>query len=192
VQVGAVVFGWDAVSALATLASTIVVAVAAVAAILQIRHLRAANQLEAILRMYERFDGPEMVEARRFCLEELPALIERPEERRAMVAGSMDPRVLLLTSFYTEIGALVNDGFLEDQLINRLGTSIARTWSVLAPLAYELRETREEPMWAGFEYIAALQARQTQARRLGRYPKWFQARVRAEEQARKRKAEEGP
>jgi hypothetical protein len=72
VGAGATAFDWEAVTALATVASTLVVAVAAIAAVLQIRHQRAANQLEAILRMYERFDGAETVEARRFCADELP------------------------------------------------------------------------------------------------------------------------
>jgi hypothetical protein len=98
--------------------------------------------------------------------------------------------VLLLTSFYPEIGALVNDGFLEERLINRLGPSIVRAWSILAPLAYEVRLTRQEPMWAGFEYIAALQERQTREKRLARYPQWFRARVRAETEARTPTTEE--
>jgi hypothetical protein len=53
---------WEAVTALATLVSAVVVAVAATAAVLQIRHLRAGNQLEAILRIYDT-----MLDGKRCC-----------------------------------------------------------------------------------------------------------------------------
>ena len=162
--------GWDAVGALSTLASTIVVAVAAVAAVLQIRHLRAANQLAAILRLYERFDSAKVVEARRFVSEYLPSKLVGPSEIRAMARGGADPRVTLLTSFYTEIGALVVDGFVDQRYMNRLGPPIVRAWAVLEPLAYEIRRERPEPVWAGFEFIAAQQAAYTRAMRVGRYP----------------------
>lgn len=166
--------GWDAVGALSALASTIVVAVAAFAAILQIRHLRAANQLTAILRLYERFDTPEMVEARRFVSDDLPPQLADRATLWAIARGSLDPRVTLLTSFYSEIGSLVVDGFVDERFVNRLGPPIIRAWAVLEPLAYAIRRDRPEPVWAGFEFIAAQQEAYTRAMRLGRYPRWFQ------------------
>lgn len=170
---------WEAVGALASLASTFVVAVAAIAAVLQIRHLHDGNQLDAILRIYERFDSAEMIAARAYCQDELPRLIADPVSRSAIARGNFDPRLTLVTAFYTEIGAFVVDGFLEERIVGRLGPVIARAWTCMEPLARDIRKRREEPVWAGFEYIAALQERQTRATRLQRYPAWFRARVAA-------------
>jgi len=169
---------WEAVSALATLASAIVVAVAATAAVMQIRHIHLGNQLEVVLRIYERYDSGEMAEARRYVYETLPDVIQDEPTRRAMAATVLDPRIAVLTGFYMEIGALIADGLLEERLINRLGPSVARAWNVLAPLAAELRSLNPEPIWAGFEFFAALHERTTADQRIRRYPRWFQARLR--------------
>lgn len=92
---------WEAITALSTLASAVVVTVAALAAVRQIRHFHLGNQLDVVLRIYERFDSVEMI------------------------------------------------------------------------------EENAEPIWAGFQFFAALHERTTPEQRTRRYPRWFRARLRS-------------
>jgi hypothetical protein len=170
---------WEAVTAVATLASAIVVAVAATAAVLQIRHLRAGNQLQAILRIYDIFNSAEMVAARRYCIDDLPAVLSDESSRAALAAGTIDPRLLLVGNFNNELGALVVDGFLDERLVWPVVPVAARIWKVVEPIALEWRQGREDPVWADFEYIAALQGRITRDTHIDRFPGWFRQRLRA-------------
>jgi len=167
---------WEALTAVGTLGSALVVAVAAGAAVLQIRHLRAANQLEAILKIYDTFNSNEMVVARRFCLNELPRALA-PESSYAAPPQDIDPRVLLVGNFFNEIGALVVDGFLDERLVWPLVPTAGRLWLVLSRLAHEWRRQRPDPVWADFEYIAALEEHVTQSTHIARFPGWFRARL---------------
>jgi hypothetical protein len=171
---------WEAVTALSTLASAVVVAIAATAAVLQIRHLRAGNQLAAVLRIYDIFNGPEMVQARKYCLYELPALLADDAARAAIAGAELDPRVLLVGNFANEVGALVVDGFLDQRLIWPLVPLTARVWHIVAPLAHEFRRDRSDPVWADFEYLAALEERVDRERHVRRFPSWFRSRLRRE------------
>ena len=171
---------WEAVTALSTLASAVIVGIAATAAVLQIRHLRAGNQLAAVLRIYDVFNGPEMVQARKYCIYELPPILADDAARAAMAGAEMDPRVLLVGNFANEIGALVVDGFLDQRLIWPLVPITARVWNIVAPLAHELRRDRIDPIWADFEYLAALEERVDRESHVRRFPAWFRPRLRQE------------
>jgi hypothetical protein len=186
---------WEALTAVGTLGSALVVAVAAGAAVLQMRHLRNANQLEAILRIYDSFNGNEMLMARRYCLNDLPAALTHDASRAAILRGDVDPRVTFVGNFFNETGALVVDGFLDERLIWPLVPTAARLWHVPSGLAYEWRRPRPDPVWADFEYLAALEERVTQSTHIGRFPGWFRARLlqaRAEHDALSADAPAGP
>lgn len=168
---------WDAITALGTLLSAVVVAVAALAALVQIRHLRAANQLEAILGIYETFNSNEMVMARRFCLNDLPDLLKDGRWRAAGEPSRIDPRITFVGNFFNEIGALVVDGFIDERLVRPLVPPAGQVWAVISPIALELRKIRTDPVWADFEYIAALAERTTRDTYVARFPAWFRPRL---------------
>lgn len=167
---------WEAVTALATLASAIIVAIAAVAAVIQIRHLRAGNQLEAILRIYDTFNGREMLEARRFCLSEFPAMLNAASAAQLIDRG-LDARIMLVANFHNEIGALVVDRFLDERLAWPLVPITARLWKIMEPLAAEYRKRQDDPVWADFQYLGSLEERVSRASHVGRYPRAFQKRL---------------
>lgn len=167
---------WEALTALGTLGSALVVAVAAGAAVLQIRHLRAGNQLEAILKIYDTFNSNEMVVARRYCLTDLPPILATDASCAAMLRDT-DPRVLLVGNFFNEIGALVVDGFLDERVIWPLVPTAGRLWRILSGLAHEWRRQRSDPVWADFEYVAALEEHVTRSTHIARFPRWFRSRL---------------
>jgi hypothetical protein len=168
---------WEALTAVGTVLSALVVAVAAIAAVVQIRHLRAANQLEAILGIYESFNSNEMVLARRYCANDLPALLKDPTWLSNMKSSEIDPRVTFVGNFFNEIGALLVDGFLDERLVRPLVPTASQLWSILSPIALEWRKHRTDPVWADFEYLAALAERTTRATYVARFPAWFRARL---------------
>jgi hypothetical protein len=170
---------WEAVTALGTLFSAFVVAVAAIAAVVQIRHLRAGNQLEAILRIYDAFNSAEMMAARRYVLLELPEVLKDEHVRRSLAAPGqqIDPRMTRVGNFFNELGALVVDGFLEERLVWPLVPIAARAWRIVAPIALEWRRQQDDPVWADFEYIASLEDHVTRTTHIGRFPKAFRARL---------------
>ena len=168
---------WEAVTALATVTSSVIVAVAAV---VQIRHLRAGNQLEAILRIYDDFNSTEMLAARRYCLTELPGELENETARAALLSGEIDPRLSRVGNFANEIGALLVDGFIDERLIWPLVPLTARIWRIVAPVTYDWRRRRPDPVWSDFEYLAALDERVSHTRHIGRFPAWFRARLQVE------------
>lgn len=171
---------WEALTALGTLISAVIVAVAAGAAVLQIRHLRAGNQLEAILRIYDKFNSNEMLAARAYCLNELPAVLTERTARGAPLASEIDPRVTFAGNFFNEIGALVVDGFLDERLVWPMVPIAGRLWRIICPIAQELRSRRPDPVWADFEYVAALEERVTRDTHVARFPMWFRPRLTAE------------
>lgn len=168
---------WEALTALGTLISAAIVAVAAGAAVLQIRHLRAGNQIEAILRIYDKFNSSEMLAARAYCLNELPAVLADRISRRASLASEIDPRATSVGNFFNELGVLVVDGFLDERLVWPMVPIAARLWRVVSPVAQELRRERPDPVWADFEYVAALEERITRDTHVGRFPAWFRPRL---------------
>jgi hypothetical protein len=89
----------------------------------------------------------------------------------------------LVGNFNNEVGALVVDGFLDERLIWPLVPLTARVWRIVALVLHEWRRTRTDPVWADFEYIAALEERITPGAYLGRYPAWFRARLKAADDA---------
>lgn len=176
---------WEAVTALSACASAVIVLIAAVAAIYQIRHLRSGNQLQAVLRIYDVFNSAEMVAARRYCLEELPQILAGENAAAAIVGGTLDARLLLVGNFSNELGVLVIDGFLDERLVWPLVPVTARVWAIVEPIAKEWRARRADPVWADFEYIAALQDRITKQTHMDRYPAWFRARLSSSERERR-------
>lgn len=168
---------WEALTALATLASAVVVAIAATAAVLQIRHLRAGNQLEAILRIYDSFNSNEMLLARTYCLNDFPGVLDADDLHAIIARGDIDPRVTSVGNFFNEIGALVVDGFLDERLVWPLVPIANRLWRILSPLAHEWRRQRQDPVWADFEYIAALEEHVTRSTHIARFPTWFRSRL---------------
>src|SRR5947209_16475960 len=99
------------VTALSTFGTVVVIGATAVAALIQLRHLRAANQLEALLSLERDFRAPELQDALRYVQEELRKNLENPTYRDELARlGYIDPQKhpeLTLCNWFNAMGALM-------------------------------------------------------------------------------------
>ncbi len=164
-------------NALAAIGTFVVIAVTAGAALIQIRHLRVGYQLQSFLFIMERLNSMEMIEARTFCLVELPQKMNDAGFLENERSSSGDPRIALVGNFFSEIGTLVAAGTLDEQYYLTLLPLASRLWAVTKPVI-ELRRTRFGPyMWVEFEYLDYLKSTGLYDRkRLARLPPDFKKR----------------
>ena len=107
----------DVVNTLAQVASLIVVLAAAIAAIVQLRHLRASNELEALLVLTEQLRAPQMQKAFRFVQTELNERLEEPAYRRDLARiGYVDADAhpeMEVCNWFNEVGTLVKNRLVD-------------------------------------------------------------------------------
>ena len=165
----------ESIGIMLSAATLLVIAATAVAAIVQLRHLRASNQLSALLEVLEMWNKPELRSAYA-ALYELPAKIEDP----AYVAGLRLPGAvnrathpaLLVCDFWEQIGSYVKFGLLDkDVLMDVSSTQVANTWRRAWPMIEILRERGGPSAYENFEYLAVCGLRWQQRFPNGMYPR---------------------
>lgn len=165
----------ESISIVLSAATLLVIAATAVAAMIQLRHLRASNQLSALLEVLEQWNGPELRSAYA-ALYDLPAQIEDP----AYTAGLRKPgavnrsthTALLVCDFWEQIGSYVKLGLLdEDVLMDVICSQIANTWQRAWPMIKILRERGGSSAYENFEYLAVCGLRWQQRYPDGSYPR---------------------
>ncbi len=153
-----------------------VIAASAIAALVQLRHLRAGNQLEAVLELEREFRGPELQDALRFVQCHLAdSMSDRAFRGELAVIGFIDSRKhpeMDVCNWFNQMGALVKNRLVEEDtfldLFNRL---VVHYWTLLEPAIAVLRRARGDAQYENFEYLAA-RARAWQARHpTGMYPR---------------------
>jgi hypothetical protein len=164
---------WEALSALASLGTLLVVGATAIAALVQLHHLRAANQLNALLTVLRFAYGPEMREARKFVADRLPEMLKRPEFRKELEEGSMNREVhqeLQVCDYYERIGSFIKNGLLSaDLYLDQSSPELS--WRQVEPVVTITRRKRGPTVYENFEYLIALSRRWDRNHPDGNYPK---------------------
>ena len=81
------------INALAVIGALAILATTAIAGFVQLRHMRAGNELAAVLAIENDFRASDVQSALRYVQEQLPARIEEPAYRALLGApGYIDPR----------------------------------------------------------------------------------------------------
>ena len=147
---------WNTVFSGFTLA---VVAAAAIAAIVQLRHLRASNQLSALLTVLETWQDSEFQELMKFVRTELQEKIKDPaflESLRDTTRARSDEPDRRVCDWFEQVGSYVKNGLLDERLFLDLvsGTSV-RYWRWLWPVISALRERGGPGVYENFEFLAA-------------------------------------
>jgi len=150
----------DWVTAFSTLGTVIVIGATAVAALIQLRHLRAANQLEALLSLERDFRAPELQDALRYVQEEMPKNLENATYREELARlGYIDPHKhpeLTLCNWFNAMGALLKYRLVaESTFMDLFGRLIAYYWKVLSPAVAVMRRNRGDAQYHDFEYLAS-------------------------------------
>jgi len=146
-------------TAFSTFGTVVVIGATAVAALIQLRHLRAANQLEALLSLERDFRAPELQEALRYVQEEMPKNLENAVYRDELARlGFIDPHKhpeLTLCNWFNAMGALLKYNLVaESTFMDLFGRLIAYYWKMLAPAVAVMRRNRGDSQYHDFEYLA--------------------------------------
>jgi hypothetical protein len=149
----------ETLSALAETGTLLVILGSVVAAAIQLRHLRASNQLQALLSLERDFRAPELQSALSYIQAELPQRLEDPAYRRELEKlGFLDPALhpeMTACNWLNEMGTLVKrDLVSENTFMDLFARLIVHCWRQVSPAIAIMRRKRGQAQYHDFEYLA--------------------------------------
>jgi hypothetical protein len=168
----------DMIAALAQVGTLVVVLASVAAALIQLRHIRAGNQLQALLSLERDFQRPELQAALTYVQAKLPQRLEDPTYRRELERiGFIDYSVhpeMIACNWLNEIGTLVKRGLVsEDTFMDLFARLIVHCWRQLAPAIAIMRRTRGPVQYHDFEYLAMTATAWLERNPQGIFPRTF-------------------
>ncbi|HXW77486.1 MAG TPA: hypothetical protein VEJ20_08760 [Candidatus Eremiobacteraceae bacterium] len=167
----ALVFDWNAVTAVATGLSALTIAVTVIVAVHQLgitgRQLdqyRKSTQVEVAMKILDDIQSPTYVRARRFVASELPQKLQDPTFRREVSLGliwtknpdEIHEEVFILRTFET-IGSMVRYGLVDQRaVLDSVAIVVIASWEHLAQVIEMQRESIHPRMWENFEHLHRL------------------------------------
>jgi hypothetical protein len=136
-----------------------VIGASAIAALVQLRHLRASNQLEALLNLEREFHGNDLQHSFRFVQYDLHAKMQDRTFRQELERiGFIDTRShpeLNVLNWFNEMGALLKNALVEEPTFMELfGRLAVQYWEILTPAVAIIRRLRGDAQYHNFEYLA--------------------------------------
>jgi len=167
---------FDVINSVAQVGTMIVVAATAAAGLIQLRHLRASNELEALLRLTEHLREPDLQAAFGFVQADLAGRLEEPEYRAQLARlGFIDAREhpeMDVCNWFNEVGALVKNRLIDEVIfLDLFARLVTYYWSKLAPVIAIMRRERGPSQYENFEYLARLAATWKEKHPDGMYPR---------------------
>jgi hypothetical protein len=150
---------FDVINSIAQVGTLVIFGATAAAGLIQLRHLRASNELEGLLRLTEHLREPDLQGAFKYVQSELEARLESPEYRAELARiGFIDSTIhpeMDVCNWFNEVGALVRNRVIDEEifleLFNRLVTYY---WTKLSPVIAILRRLRGPSEYENFEFLA--------------------------------------
>jgi len=164
---------WNTIASWATL---VVIAATAIAAIFQLRHMRAGNDLQGLLKVLEMAYEPAVQEAFDYLTAVYPQRVQNPEYLRDLENDPVDSHVhkeLIACEYYERLGSYVKNRLISAELYLDC-SSPELYWDILAPVIAVLRRQRGPSAYENFEYLVVLSRRWNAAHPQGNYPKGFE------------------
>ena len=164
----------ETVNVFATVGTFIVITVTAIAALIQLRHMRASNQLQALLALTDRWNDKELQRSVTYVLEELPKRLTSPEYARSLRSSAHDhinhPE-LALCSWWEQVGGLIKFRLVPRAAFLELSSeNVSAHWDSLAATITIVRTIRGPATYANFEYVAFLGKQWLKDHPVGDYP----------------------
>jgi len=165
----------ELISAAASVATLVVLTAAAVVALIQLRHMRAGNQLQAFVDVYNRANSPEMMKLFDFVLLDLAAVLKKDPDYVGRVVQREIPSnesPLRVAFWFDEVGIALRQGLVPAEVVFQIGASAYATvsaWSAMQPLIEALRK-RSRASFLHFEYAAVRAQQWIDAHPDGDYP----------------------
>ena len=162
----------ELVNTLGTLLTVAIVAATAIAAMVQLRHLRAGNQINAMLSIGNQYDAKEYRDAENLVQLKVATALQDPlyREYESAISRSMPVptvpedfvrlrgAVNLIGNTHEELGILVKNGIVDkDLFLDRYSWVIAGGWERMERyIAYVREVNANNAIWENFEYLAVL------------------------------------
>ena len=165
----------DVINTAAQIGSVVVVFTAALAAIVQLRHLRASNELEALLALIAQLREPELQRAFHFVQTALDDRLEDPVYRGELARlGYIDALVhpeMEVCNWFNEVGTLVKNRLIDERtFLDLFARLVTYYWARLEPVVAVLRRKRGLSQYENFEYLVQLAIRWKAKYPDGAYP----------------------
>jgi hypothetical protein len=156
---------------IAALLTVTIVAVTALAALIQLRHLRAGNQINALLSVSEKLDSREFTDALTDVNRDLKAALADPTFRdyeiaiyRRLPPPNVNERYVdlhhacvLIGNTFELLGVLVKNRIIEKRIfVDHYCSVVLGAWNLLADRTALGREVGDPCGWEYFEYLAVL------------------------------------
>ena len=165
----------EAWGTLAAVGTFVVISVTAIAAFIQLRHLRASNQLSAMLKLLELEQSPELEERFHFVRTQLADRMRDPAFRASLDEQPVDRTIhpeRHVIAWFEHIGSWMRNGFIDERAYLEIASPVIdQFWTLLSPTVGVMRRTREPWLLEDFEYLAARSKRWIASHPSGNYPK---------------------
>jgi len=166
----------DLINAIVAVATLAVLGATVFAAVSQLRHMRASNELEAVLAVEHEFRSRELQDALNYVQNHLPERLQDAAYRSELSSpGYIDMRrhpEMRLCNWFNAVGSLVQNGFLNEHVfLDAFGRLVGYYWEALGPVIALLRRVRGSGQYAGFEYLAYRARQRAQGNGRASYPR---------------------
>jgi hypothetical protein len=147
---------WTTVAAVGTF---VVITITAVAAFIQLHHLRASNQLSAMLKLLELEQSPVLEDRFHFVRTQLAVKMKEPAFLASLddliVDRTVHPERHVI-AWFEHIGAWMKNGLIDEQAyLEYASPIITQYWRLLAPTVHRMRRSGEPWLLEDFEYLAS-------------------------------------
>ena len=175
------------INSIAPILTVAIVAATATAALVQLKHLRAGNQINAMLSIGEELSGKTFSDAADLVRHHIGAAMADPAYREyetALTLNQPAPPVsaeyvdlrratLVVGNGYEELGILVKRGIIDrDTFLDRYCWLILSSWRRLEQVTALSRAVMgNDWAWENFEYLAVLSEDWMEQNKGGTYPK---------------------
>jgi hypothetical protein len=162
----------ELLNTLGTLTTVVIVAATAIAALVQLRHLRAGNQINAMLTIGDELDSESFRHDTLLIRSELEAAMNNPAYRaydvamvRNEVTSTAKPEyqelrraVNQVRNSYETLGILVKHGIVDNEMfLENYANVILANWKKLEQgIALARRASETNAIWENFEYLAVV------------------------------------
>jgi hypothetical protein len=162
----------EVVSTLASVGTFVVILASAIAAVVQLRHLRAGNDLQGLLKVLEMAYEPAIQDAFDFLTHDFPERIRDPAFQRELEMHPIDSHVhkeLIAMEYYERLGSFVKNHLIDRRLYLDC-SSPELYWDSLAPVIGTLRKKQGMSAYENFEYLVVSAQDWNAAHPSGNYP----------------------
>lgn len=152
-----------------------VIAATAITAVVQLRHLRASNQISALIRLLEDWKQPEFQQWTQFVRRELPARVRDPEFMAGLLELRPDRSVhpeLHICDYYEQLGSYFKYSMLDlASFLDVASYTVSDLYRNARPCIDKMRELRGPSLYENFEYLAVQCLIWTKRHPQGAYPR---------------------